>query len=56
MSSTVGASVSFFAVVGKTELHSTDDVCSVFEVEELDTMEKVLVKSFAGIEKRLVLS
>lgn len=50
------AVVSFFAMVGKIEARSVDVVCSSFEVDELDTMEKVLVRSFAGVETLLVLS
>lgn len=52
----VAAVVSFFAVVGKTEGRSGDVVCSSFEVDKLDTMEKILVRSFAGKDTLLVFS
>ena len=47
---------SFFAIVGKIEARSVGFVWSSFEVDKLGTMEKVVVRSFAGIETLLVLS
>ena len=48
--------VPFSAVAGKAELRSVDVACFSFEVEVLATIEKMLVRSFAGIKTLLVLS